>query len=310
MLLDLTLNPPALKPAPLDADIVASLRATASRLMEASGTSNTAAASDARALAASLQRVANTDSATRMRAAAVLTDGLGTLLEQVRGLLKAAPVTLQSVPPDIVRDWLAPNGAVHVKAFPKGDPTDNAALKAFTAGVLTVAPQAVGPPLSIAESGRTISDAFIEAGALSFVAIALFLVVALRNARDVALSLVPLLLAGVLTLGTCVAINLKLNYANIIALPLLFGIGVAFDIYFVMAWRGGTRALLQSPLARAVMFSAGTTAAGFGALWLSSHPGTASMGELLMISLAWILVIVLFVLPPLFQLTDRGTDRR
>lgn len=306
MLLDLTLSPLAVKPAPTDAELVASLRATATRLKEAAGTANTAPASKARALAASLERLIAADAATRDRAAAVLTNGLDTLLDQVRGLLKASPITLQSVPPDIARDWLAPSGAARIKVFPKGDPTDNAALRAFTAAVLAVAPQAVGPPLSIAESGRTISDAFIQAGALSFVAIAIILVVALRNGRDVALSLGPLLLAGALTLGTCVAVGLKLNYANIIALPLLFGIGVAFDIYFVMAWRSGTRALLQSPLARAVTFSAGTTAAGFGALWLSSHPGTASMGELLMISLAWILAIVLVVLPALLQLTDRA----
>jgi uncharacterized protein len=85
----------------------------------------------------------------------------------------------------------------------------------------------------------------------------------------------------------------------VIALPLLLGIGVAFSIYFVVAWRNGMSDLLQSSLTRAVFFSATTTASGFGTLWLSVHPGTASMGELLMISLFWTLVTVLFVLPAL-----------
>jgi len=96
-----------------------------------------------------------------------------------------------------------------------------------------------------------------------------------------------------------VAIGLELNFANVIALPLLFGIGVAFNIYFVMAWRTGHHNLLQSSLTRAVIFSAATTASGFGSLWLSSHPGTASMGELLMISLAWTLATILFFMPAL-----------
>ena len=82
-------------------------------------------------------------------------------------------------------------------------------------------------------------------------------------------------------------------------LSLLLGIGVAFDIYFVMAWRSGERHLLGSALTRAIILSAGTTASAFGTLWISSHPGTASMGELLAISLGWILVTVLFLLPPL-----------
>jgi hypothetical protein len=102
-----------------------------------------------------------------------------------------------------------------------------------------------------------------------------------------------------LTLASCVALNLKLNFANIIALPLLLGIGVAFNIYFVVAWRAGATSFLPSALTRAVIFSALTTATGFGALWLSRHPGTASMGELLMISLAWTLVTTLFVSPAL-----------
>jgi predicted RND superfamily exporter protein len=96
-----------------------------------------------------------------------------------------------------------------------------------------------------------------------------------------------------------VALNLKLNFANIIALPLLLGIGVAFNIYFVVAWRAGAKSFLPSALTRAVIFSALTTATGFGTLWLSKHPGTASMGELLMISLAWTLVTTLFVSPAL-----------
>jgi hypothetical protein len=96
-----------------------------------------------------------------------------------------------------------------------------------------------------------------------------------------------------------VLLNLQLNFANIIALPLLLGIGVAFNIYFVVAWRAGAKNFLQSSLTRAVIFSAATTASGFGTLWLSRHPGTASMGELLMISLFWTLISTLFVSPAL-----------
>ena len=141
--------------------------------------------------------------------------------------------------------------------------------------------------------------AFVEAGILSFFAILILLVVVLRRAADVAMTLAPLILAGLLTVGTCVALGLELNFANIIALPLLLGIGVAFNIYFVIAWRAGAQNFLQSSLTRAVIFSALTTASGFGTLWLSKHPGTASMGELLMISLGWVLATTLFLSPAL-----------
>jgi predicted RND superfamily exporter protein len=76
-----------------------------------------------------------------------------------------------------------------------------------------------------------------------------------------------------------------LNFENIIALPLLLGVGVAFKIYYIVAWRSGKTGLLQSSLTRAVLFSAMTSATAFGSLWLSSHPGTSSMGQLMALAL-------------------------
>jgi predicted RND superfamily exporter protein len=125
----------------------------------------------------------------------------------------------------------------------------------------------------------------MQAGFTALVSISLLLWITLRRIGDVLLTIIPLLLAGVLTLEICVLIGMPLNFANIIALPLLLGVGVAFKIYYIMAWRAGQTALLESSLTRAVIFSALTTATAFGSLWLSSHPGTSSMGKLLALTL-------------------------
>jgi hopanoid biosynthesis associated RND transporter like protein HpnN len=298
-LLDPTLNPFVTKPPPSDADVVASLEATATQLQAAAGSTNTKAANDARRLADAFQRLAHADKATRARVSEALVPGLKTMLDQIRAILQPYPVTAETLPADLVRDWISANGLYRVEVYPKSNANDNQSLLAFTAAVRRVAPAATGEPIVIQESGRTIVRAFLQAGILSFVAITILLFLTLRSATLVALAVGPLLLAGIATLATCVVIHLELNYANIIALPLLLGIGVAFDIYFVMAWRAGSRDLLGSALTRAVILSAGTTASAFGTLWISSHPGTASMGELLAISLAWILVTVLVLLPAL-----------
>jgi predicted RND superfamily exporter protein len=139
----------------------------------------------------------------------------------------------------------------------------------------------------------------VQAGIIAVAAITLLLAVVLRRLRDVALVIAPLLLAAMLTLAVTVVIGMPLNYANIIALPLLLGIGVAFDIYFVMNWRAGQSRHLQSSTARAVIFSALTTMSAFGSLALSHDPGTAQMGTLLTISLACTLFCTLVVLPAL-----------
>jgi predicted RND superfamily exporter protein len=130
--------------------------------------------------------------------------------------------------------------------------------------------------------------------------------VVLRRARDVVLATLPALLSGLLTFATCGLLDLPLNFTNIIALPLLFGVGVAFNIYFVMAWRSGETAMLTSSLMRAVVFSALATANAFGALWLSTHPGTASMGRLLMIGLGWELLVTLLFRPALLARSPQG----
>jgi predicted RND superfamily exporter protein len=210
---------------------------------------------------------------------------LNIALSELRDMLQAQPFTLQSLPEEIVREWTTPGGRSRADALPKGDPNDNDTLREFAREVLTVAPEAVGGPISILESGRTIVIAFIQAGIFALVSIAILLWITLRRIGDVLLTLVPLLVAGVVTLEICVLIGLELNFANIIALPLLLGVGVAFKIYYIMAWRAGQTGLLESSLTRAVIFSALTTATAFGSLWLSSHPGTASMGKLLALTL-------------------------
>ena len=199
----------------------------------------------------------------------------------------------------LAHEWLTDDGRAHVQVLPKGDPNDTAALRTFATAVLAVEPEATGAAVSYLESGRSVVRAFIEAGIGALISIALLLWAALRRITDVLLTLVPLLVAGVVTLELCVILGLPLNFANIIALPLLLGVGVAFKIYYIMAWRAGKTALLQSTLTRAVIFSAMTTATAFGSLWLSNHPGTSSMGKLLALSLLCTLAAAVLFQPVL-----------
>src|SRR5439155_21995232 len=194
-------------------------------------------------------------------------------------------VTVQSVPSELARDWVAPDGRARIEVLPKGEPNDTATSRRFAAAVLAIAPDVTGTPVWLIEAEHTVVRAFIEAGALAVVVIAVMLWIALRRLGDVLLTLVPLIVAGVVTLELCVILGLPLNFANIIALPLLLGVGVAFKIYYIMAWRAGKTALLQSVLTRAVIYSAMATATAFGSLWMSSHPGTSSMGKLMALAL-------------------------
>ncbi len=206
-------------------------------------------------------------------------------LDRLRNSLAPETVTISTLPPNLVRDWVLPDGRARVQALPKGDPNDTDVLRKFATAVLRAEPTATGAAVSYYESGKTITAAFIEAAVLALVAIAILLFIALRRLTDVLLTLVPLLLAGAVTLEVCVLDGLALNFANIIALPLLLGVGVAFKIYYIMAWRAGKTGLLQSTLTRAVVFSAMTNAIAFGSMWASNYPGMSSMGKLMALAL-------------------------
>jgi len=287
------------RPTPTDAENIEALKRGIDGLTRAAADLKGPGAAASRRLAAALSNLAQADAEMRKRAETVFIVPVKADLDDLRKMLQAKPVTLDNLPADITRSWRTPDGRIRVEASPKGDPDDNEDIRAFARAVLAVEPNAIGGPISILESGNTIVRAFIEAGAWALVSIAILLWITLRRFGDVVLTLVPLMLAGVVTLEICVLIGMPLNFANIIALPLLLGIGVAFKIYYVMAWRGGRTKLLQSSLTRAVIFSAATTATAFGSLWLSSHPGTSSMGKLLALSLVCTLAAAVLFQPAL-----------
>ena len=298
-LLDTVFTPIEIKPPPSDRETIDSLNATAKALRDAAGTAHDEAAEHANRLAAVLTKLAAAPKADRDRASRVLIDPFRILIGQLHGLLQAKPVTRETMPADMVRDWVTPDGRARINVVPRGDSNDNRTLERFTRAVLAVAPDATGPPITTQEAARLMINAFALAGLLSFLGIVALLFLVLHRVHDVVLTMTPIFLTGLLTLATCVVIGEALNFANIIALPLLFGVGVAFNIYFVIAWRGGESKPLQSSLARAVLFSALTTGTAFGTLSLSTHPGTAGTGRLLIISIVWTLIVALLFEPAL-----------
>lgn len=234
-----------------------------------------------------------------------LTRFLPAQIDQLHTLLDAQPVTLESIPPEISRDWLLPDGRARVQLLPKPEARDSAGLRRFVDEVLSAAPTAGGAAVTIEATSATIISAFRSAALTALVAIALILSLALRRLLDVALVLAPLLLSALMTFLVAALLPLPLNYANIIALPLLLGVGVSFNIYFVMNWRAGETSVLGSATARAILFSALTTGTAFGSLALSAHPGTASMGLLLLISLGCTLIASLAFIPALLASLER-----
>jgi hypothetical protein len=297
---------PSIRATPSDAETVKALTGAAKALRAA-----VAKAPSPRVLrfAAALEGLAKASPQTRENARVAAFAGFEKLLGQMRDALQAKRVTPEAMPDELRSDWISSSGLVRLETTPKGDSNDLEVMTKFADAVLSVAPESSGAPIIISEAGKTVTRAFLVAGAFAFVAVFLILAVALRNATDVALTLGPLLLAGVMSLQAAQLLGVSLNFANIIALPLMFGVGVAFHIYYVIAWRKGVVDMLASSLTRAIFFSSLTTGTAFGSLFLSSHPGTASMGAFLTISLFFTLLAAFVIVPAFLGPPRQNVER-
>jgi hypothetical protein len=288
------LEPAWLAAKPLPPPTPAQVLAAATKCADAVSRVGGAAASQ---LAAALRRAVAGGPAAAVALEDNLASGAEERLAEVRGVLGAEPVTLGSIPADVRKDWVSADGRYKVEISPKGDPRDQAVLSRFMAAVGRIAPGATGMPLQIRESGRTVVAAFQTATIIALFTVTVLLALVLRSVFGVAAVLAPIVLAGLLTLGTSVVAGIPINFANIIMLPLLLGVGVAFDIYFVLRWKSAEPGLLSSPTARGVVFSALTTGTAFGSLIISKSPGIADMGKLLSLGLLYCLICTLFLLP-------------
>ncbi len=222
-------------------------------------------------------------------------------MESLALALSAEPVRVESLPDSIRERWIARDGRWRVEASPDEDLNENEAIWRFAREVLSVAPDAVGEPVSGLRGGRVIVGAFVQALVTALVAIFILVLVLLKSVRDALIVLAPLLLAGGLTGAASVWFGTPFNFANIIALPLMLGVGVDSGIHMVHRARylRPGESLLSSSTARGVLFSSLTTICSFGSLAISQHLGMASMGTLLTIAITLTLVCTLVLLPAL-----------
>ncbi|MBI2584444.1 MAG: MMPL family transporter [Rhodospirillales bacterium] len=232
-------------------------------------------------------------------------------LQALNAALSAGPVTLADLPAGFKEYYVAADGRARLIVYPKDDMQDHQALARFVAAVRGVAPAATGAPVVILEAGNAVVKAFWQAALLSVTLIAVVLMVILERWRDVALIFAPLVLAALLTVAVSALIGQPFNFANVIVLPLLFGLGVASGIHLVIreGEEQGANSALETSTPRAVVFSALTTIGSFGSIAISSHPGTASMGVLLAISITLTMACTLIVLPALIEVTGESPAR-
>ncbi|MFP6757203.1 MAG: MMPL family transporter [Alphaproteobacteria bacterium] len=255
----------------------------------------------AAAMAASLHRLADAADTDLAAAEAALIGGLPGRLDALDTALTAESFGIDDLPAALVARYRGPDGAYRLDIYPAEDIiADNQTLARFVAALRTVDPNVTDDPVLVLEAGQVVIGAFVQALLSALVVVAALLYAVTRRVRDVAVILAPLCLAALVTGALTRLLGIGFNFANIIVLPLLFGIGVDSAIHLAHRLkRTPERPVFETSTGRAVLFSAMTTMAGFGSLALSGHPGTASMGLLLLLGVAVTALSTLLLIPAL-----------
>ncbi|WP_411727922.1 MMPL family transporter [Methyloglobulus sp.] len=221
-------------------------------------------------------------------------------LERLKTSLTATDFGIGDIPDYIRSHWLSANGLYKILITPKKDLNDPENLKEFVDEAQQVDNKVSGLPVANQASGDAVVKAFIQAFGSAFVAIVLVLLVIYRSVKQTALVVLPLVLAALLTGATNVLLDNPFNFANIIALPLLLGLGIDSSILIMHRLHfnfSENENLLQSSTTRGIIFSSITTLCSFSSLSFTAHQGMASMGLLLSIGLFFTVICSLIVLP-------------
>jgi len=221
-------------------------------------------------------------------------------IERLRTSLTAIPFELDDLPSDIRSHWISATGLYRVLITPEKDQNQPDNLKEFVTQVQAIDNTVSGLPIINQAGGDAIVKAFINAFSGAFIAIVVLLLLMYRSVRKTLLVIMPLLLAALLTGATNVLLDNPFNFANIIALPLLLGMGIDSSILIMHRHHsssGEDENLLQSSTTRGIIFSSVTTLCSFSSLAFTAHQGMASMGLVLAIGLTFTVMCSLIVLP-------------
>jgi hypothetical protein len=234
----------------------------------------------------------------------VLLSGFADQMKRLRNALEPGEITLADLPAPLVARMVAADGSARVQIYPRESLIDEMAFSRFVADVQEVAPEAAGVAINLVGFANATKSSFRQALISALIAIAVFLWLLWRRISDVLLVLAPLILSSLLTCATMVLLDLPFNFANVIVIPLLIGVGANSGIHLVHRSKhiaSNDEELLATTTARAVFYSALTTAVSFGTLALSSHRGMASLGIVLSIGMILTIVCTLIVLPALLE---------
>ncbi len=230
--------------------------------------------------------------------------GFDSLIQKIQSFGLVNENLHKKIPDFYLKRYVSTNENYRVEIFPSKDVSLKKNLDEFVYDVESIFPNATGMPIVQQKAGLIVIESFILALTISFIFLIIFVYFIFKRFLYVLVSTLSLLIAFMFSVFIMILFNINLNFANMIALPLLYSLGISFTIYFIkrfIQYDGKIHNVISSNTPKAIIFSAATTMGSFSTLAISSHSGTSSMGLLLFICLLMTVLSAVFILPVLLS---------
>lgn len=228
-------------------------------------------------------------------------------LARLRAVSHPEPVSVRDLPESLVERFYSQTGKWAIQVFAKGSVWDMGPLQRFRDELSAIDPQVTGKPISTLHSLQRMTDGFRTSGIIALLAVFVVLWMDLRRLRYALAAMTPLLIGGTAMFGALGWLGIGLNPANLIALPLILGIGVDYGVHVLHDYRNSSgRYVLGRGLGKALLLNAMTTMASFASLALAPHWGMVTIGIALSIGVACCTLLAVLFLPAMLAIASRN----
>ena len=237
-------------------------------------------------------------------------EGILKLAAGLEWRFSAAPPSRSNLPPEVGERLIGQSGLLLGYLHPKGEVMEPEFLTRFNVACRQVSPDAVGWPLMFQKITQRITSGFAVAFGAGAAFVILCLLLVFRSLKTIVLALIPLIFGVLWLLGLMGALGVDLNLGNLVALPLILGIGIDSGVHLadrVLRGRGESLTTALHGTGRGILAASFTTMAGFGSLALATHRGMASLGVVLLLGVLTTLVSALLLFPSLMLSLGYGT---
>ncbi|MCC6511962.1 MAG: MMPL family transporter [Pirellulaceae bacterium] len=207
--------------------------------------------------------------------------------------------------PDAVRSRMVSNdgNTFLLRVFAKENLWQRENLGQFVKELESVDPRVTGHPVQTWYASGELENSYYQAGIYALLAVMALLMIDLGSLRLVALALIPVAISSIQLCGMLVSLNIPLNAANMIVLPLIIGIGIDDGVHIIhdFARRGRARYQISASTSLAIVLTSLTTMVGFGSMALADHRGLQSLGIVLLLGVGLCMTHSWFTLPALLS---------